>query len=499
MENDSTITQSSTMKIKKLNSFLLAACLTFLLLAFKGDDPKILTRGIKLLEKEMVKVTATNADDYTFLISPWVTNLEYKHYLAHTFRIYGLDYRSIIVPSLPCPKVPNGCPLPQDYFTRFWMHPAFNDYPVVGLSWKQAMDYAHWRTHRTNEWLYIKAGLTDIYVDQFGEDVFNIEALVSGQYESGKRKDFRAYRDLSDSSTEPIYGWYVPGFRLPTSTELQKTGQETTWQEQSSKLKSPLLKKQAHVMSTAALAKRYGEPKPRRPYKNDSLRLSALNEWMIYSPPFTCPQIWPTFNFGTHVLRGTDSYYREVGMEADYLFRANNDALTDLFLNQRLVDYLKQVDDFAASEANRAAVAQFFQQPAYELLLNPQNAAPDANLATLLRLGGQAPGFKGVLDDDGPFMLEKDSLGRVSIQIIGIDEQLRPITVIPHYQNSYGQYIRWQGYEKYFPEKIPRQVIDNDGNSTVLPADSSHYLARIRVVCTPYPILSYPIPVAQLQ
>ena len=29
--------------------------------------------------------------------------------------------------------------------------PGFDDYPVVGVSWEQAVDYAAWRTDRVNE------------------------------------------------------------------------------------------------------------------------------------------------------------------------------------------------------------------------------------------------------------------------------------------------------------------------------------------------------------
>ena len=28
----------------------------------------------------------------------------------------------------------------------YWSHPAFDDYPVVGVNWKQANAFAHWRT-----------------------------------------------------------------------------------------------------------------------------------------------------------------------------------------------------------------------------------------------------------------------------------------------------------------------------------------------------------------
>ena len=38
-------------------------------------------------------------------------------------------------------------PLVEYYFR----HPGFNNYPVVGVSWRQAYDYCLWRSDRVNE------------------------------------------------------------------------------------------------------------------------------------------------------------------------------------------------------------------------------------------------------------------------------------------------------------------------------------------------------------
>ena len=42
--------------------------------------------------------------------------------------------------------------------TQYFRHPAYQDYPVVGVSWQQAVDYCDWRTDRVNERRLIESG-----------------------------------------------------------------------------------------------------------------------------------------------------------------------------------------------------------------------------------------------------------------------------------------------------------------------------------------------------
>ena len=39
------------------------------------------------------------------------------------------------------------------YTKNYFWHPAFDDYPVVGVNWKQANAFSHWRTKMMNQFL----------------------------------------------------------------------------------------------------------------------------------------------------------------------------------------------------------------------------------------------------------------------------------------------------------------------------------------------------------
>ena len=46
----------------------------------------------------------------------------------------------------------------EPYLGYYYRHPAYSFYPVVGVSWKQAMTYCQWRTDRVNERMLVEAG-----------------------------------------------------------------------------------------------------------------------------------------------------------------------------------------------------------------------------------------------------------------------------------------------------------------------------------------------------
>ena len=117
----------------------------------------------------------------------------------------------------------------QHYFT----HPSFNNYPVVGVTWEQAMDYCIWRTDRVNELVLVKAGYIAMpdfvsLKDQMDYDaiaydfVFNTEKyLLQSSYQptdGRKRKEtiFGETRKVSMSD-----GILFSDFRLPTEAEWE--------------------------------------------------------------------------------------------------------------------------------------------------------------------------------------------------------------------------------------------------------------------------------------
>ncbi len=97
-----------------------------------------------------------------------VTNVDYREYLYWLRRVYDYDYYPEIYRSaLPDTLVwRDKLGYNEHYVENYLRHPAYNFYPVVGVSWIQAMKYCSWRTDRVNEQILVDEGVLNTFPDQ---------------------------------------------------------------------------------------------------------------------------------------------------------------------------------------------------------------------------------------------------------------------------------------------------------------------------------------------
>ena len=74
----------------------------------------------------------------------------------------------------------------MEHFVNYYLrHPAYRDYPVVGVSWIQANEYCKWRTDRVNEYILAREGILDWEMgnkELSPFQMFSTEAYLGGQY-----------------------------------------------------------------------------------------------------------------------------------------------------------------------------------------------------------------------------------------------------------------------------------------------------------------------------
>lgn len=152
-----------------------------------------------------------------------VRNVDYREYLYWLTRVY-IDYPEVYKKALPDTlvwrrKLAWNEPMVELYLR----HPSYQEYPVVGVNWHQANNYCAWRTDRVNEWILIREGLLLKNPNQIGEDNFNTDAYLSGQYEGLMKSpgipDYDPNRDYRKVRMED--GILLPRYRLPTEAEWE--------------------------------------------------------------------------------------------------------------------------------------------------------------------------------------------------------------------------------------------------------------------------------------
>ncbi len=155
-----------------------------------------------------------------------VANIHYLEYLYWVSRVFSSDYPEVYKKALPDTlvwrdKLAYNEPLVELYLR----HPAYQQYPVVGINWLQASDFCAWRTDRVNEQILIREGILRPNPNQINEDNFNSESYLANQYEGLVKNDLQDLNPSSGSNgTRKVRmedGILLPKYRLPTEAEWE--------------------------------------------------------------------------------------------------------------------------------------------------------------------------------------------------------------------------------------------------------------------------------------
>ena len=104
-------------------------------------------------ETRTVTVSSFYMDKYE------VTTLNWNEYLHWLEFVFGAVAPELVDEARPDPTVwREDLAYNDPYVTNYFEHPAFSFYPIVGITWEQAMRYCQWRTDRVNEMALINAG-----------------------------------------------------------------------------------------------------------------------------------------------------------------------------------------------------------------------------------------------------------------------------------------------------------------------------------------------------
>ena len=168
-----------------------------------------------------------------------VTNLMYSEYLDWLKKLFPPseeNYKNIYNGAIPDTLVwRNRLGYAEVMTNNYLRHPAFADYPVVGVSWKQAVEFCNWRTDRVNEQILEEKGFItrDAKYGVEAGKTFNSQTYLNsptlsyGGNDSLTRQSkstqarIKRNKDSINIYVQRKDGILLPDYRLPTEAEWE--------------------------------------------------------------------------------------------------------------------------------------------------------------------------------------------------------------------------------------------------------------------------------------
>jgi gliding motility-associated lipoprotein GldJ len=175
-----------------------------------------------------------------------VTNVMYSEYLdwlKNVFPPQEDNYKNIYEGALPDTLVwRNRLGYNETMTNNYLRHPAYAEYPVVGVNWIQAVEFSKWRTNMVNEFILEREGylkkdskITDVKADaNFDTETYlatptstfggNEEIVLKGKKGSKGKPATNAKGETKEAKN--VYaqrksGIILPEYRLPTEAEWE--------------------------------------------------------------------------------------------------------------------------------------------------------------------------------------------------------------------------------------------------------------------------------------
>lgn len=183
--------------LKFISIILFVTAIVVVLTSFVKKDK------VKDFSKETPPGTTKIAENL-FMDKAEVFNFSYLEYQYWLKKVFGKDSEEFLSAQLDTLVWDSYLCLSSFYNPTYFIHPAYKDFPVVGITQQQALTFCKWRADRVFEIYLIREKILEHNPEQHRENYFSIENYYNGKY-----------NNIPPDLRYNIY----PEYRLPTKEE----------------------------------------------------------------------------------------------------------------------------------------------------------------------------------------------------------------------------------------------------------------------------------------
>ena len=173
-------------------------------------------------ERRTLTVSSFYMDKYE------VTNIAWREYLEWNTVVFGSTKPELVKALLPDTTVwRDEMAYNEPYEEYYFRHPAYSFYPVVGVTWEQAMAYCQWRTDRVNEQIMVTNKFIELppytllhsnaYMSEEEIDNFLLNNPEHPEYASYEKQEIEVPAEVARNYgfQDAVEGDVVTMYRLP--------------------------------------------------------------------------------------------------------------------------------------------------------------------------------------------------------------------------------------------------------------------------------------------